>query len=164
MARRKASKGPTKDAIRPQIKLCALQLRITEVCDRKTIVQLRMDALVQRCLSVGTTTKAYSVSFGAGRDFGIADWMEDQRLFAVTISSQQQFVDQLVAHKLGDRYFRLDHEPSQEQSRDLGLDVASAAARKTLIGLADKATSDVIGTHLAPYLVHVPQLKLVRET
>ena len=49
MARRKASKGPTKDAIRPQIKLCALQLRITEVCDRKTIVQLRMDALVQRC-------------------------------------------------------------------------------------------------------------------
>ena len=116
-----------------------------------------------RLLSVGTTTKSYSVSFGAGRNFGIADWMEDGRLFSVTISSQQQFVDQLVTHKLKDRYYRLDYEPSQEQARDLGLDVATPAARKTLVGLADKATSDVLGSALAKYLAHQPQLQLVRE-
>jgi patatin-like phospholipase/acyl hydrolase len=116
-----------------------------------------------RILSVGTTTKSYSVSFGAGRQFGVADWMEDQRLFSVTISAQQQFVDQLLQHRLQDRYFRLDHEPSQEQARDLGLDVATDAARKTLKALADKATTDVLGTKLQPYLVHRPQLKLVKE-
>jgi patatin-like phospholipase/acyl hydrolase len=116
-----------------------------------------------RILSVGTTTKSYSVSFYSGRQFGIADWMEDQRLFSVTISAQQQFVDQLIQHKLQERYFRLDHEPSQEQARDLGLDVATEAARKTLKALADKATSDVLGTKLLPYLSHQPQLQLVRE-
>jgi uncharacterized protein len=117
----------------------------------------------QRLLSVGTTTKSYSVSFGAGRNFGIADWMEDQRLFAVTISSQQQFVDQLVSHRLGKRYVRLDHEPSQEQARDLGLDKATEVAKKTLLALATKATTDVLGTLLVPYLSHEPQLKIVKE-
>jgi len=116
-----------------------------------------------RILSVGTTTKSYSVSFNSGRHFGIADWMEDQRLFSVTISAQQQFVDQLMVHKLKERYFRLDHEPSQEQAPDLGLDVATEAARRTLKALADKATSDVLGTKLLPYLGHQPQLQLVRE-
>lgn len=116
-----------------------------------------------RILSVGTTTKSYSVSFGAGRQFGIADWMEDQRLFSVTISAQQQFVDQLIQHKLQDRYVRLDHEPSQEQAKDLGLDVATDAARRTLKALADKATTDVLGNKLSVYVTHQPQLKLVKE-
>lgn len=116
-----------------------------------------------RILSIGTTTKSYSVSFKAGRQFGIADWMEDQRLFSVTISAQQQFVDQLIQHKLQDRYFRLDHEPSQEQAKDLGLDVATEAARMTLKALADKATTDVLGSKLKVYLAHQPQLKLVKE-
>ena len=98
-----------------------------------------------RILSIGTTTKSYSVSFGAGRQFGIGDWMEDQRLFSVTISAQQQFVDQILEHKLQDRYFRLDHEPSQEQTKDVGLDITTEAARKTLKALADKATTDVLG-------------------
>lgn len=116
-----------------------------------------------RILSIGTTTKSYSVSFASGRQFGIADWMEDQRLFSVTISAQQQFVDQLIQHKLQDRYFRLDHEPSQEQTKDLGLDVATEAASKTLKALADKATTDVLSNRLKAYLAHQPQLKLVKE-
>lgn len=117
----------------------------------------------QRLLSVGTTTRSYSVSFGAGRQFGIADWMEDQRLFLVTISSQQQFVDQLVSHRMGERYFRLDHEPSQEQANDLGLDIATDVAKKTLTALAIKVTTDVLGTRLVPYLSHQPQLQIIRE-
>ena len=118
----------------------------------------------QRLLSIGTTTKSYSVSFDAGRQFGLMNWiMEDQRLFSVTISSQQQFVDQLVRHRMGERYFRLDHEPSQEQAQDLGLDRASEAAQKTLLGLATKAATDVLGTSLVPYMRHTPQLRIVRE-
>jgi patatin-like phospholipase/acyl hydrolase len=115
-----------------------------------------------RLLSVGTTTKSYSVSFGAGRNFGIADWMEQQRLLSVIISSQQQFVDRLVSHRLAERYLRIDHQPSQEQSIDLGLDVATAVARKTLKGLADKAVTDMLGTRLELFLKHTPQLQIIR--
>jgi patatin-like phospholipase/acyl hydrolase len=116
------------------------------------------DAL--RMLSIGTTTKSYSISFNAGREFGVADWMQEARLFSVMISAQQQFVDQLMAHRLGDRYLRLDKEPSQEQASDLGLDIATPAAIRTLKALATKATTDLIGTRLDGYLAHTPQLKL----
>lgn len=115
-----------------------------------------------KLLSVGTTTKSYSISFNAGRNFGIADWMEEQRLFSVMISSQQQFVDQLVAHKLGTRYLRIDKEPSQEQAADLGLDIATEVAGKTLKSLADKAVTDILGTDLTSFLNHQPTLQLVR--
>lgn len=113
-----------------------------------------------RILSIGTTTKSYSISFNAGREFGVADWMQDARLFSVMISAQQQFVDQLMAHRLGDRYLRLDKEPSQEQASDLGLDVATPVAIRTLKALATKATTDLVGNRLDSYLVHTPQLKL----
>ncbi|CAH1073338.1 CBASS cGAMP-activated phospholipase [Candidatus Nitrotoga sp. 1052] len=113
-----------------------------------------------RILSIGTTTKSYSISFNAGREFGVADWMQDARLFSVMISAQQQFVDQLMAHRLGDRYLRLDKEPSQEQASDLGLDIATPVAIRTLKALATKATTDLIGNRLDGYLSHTPQLKI----
>jgi patatin-like phospholipase/acyl hydrolase len=116
-----------------------------------------------RLLSIGTTTQKYSVSHSAGRAFGIADWMTEQRLINVIISSQQQFVDQLIAHRLAENYLRIDQQPSNEQTQDLGLDVASDAARTTLVALADKAVTDILGTKLQPYLKHKPQLQLVRE-
>lgn len=117
-----------------------------------------------RLLSVGTTTQKYSVSHGAGRAFGVLDWMAGQRLFNVIISSQQQFVEQLVMHRLGTDYLRIDQQPSNEQAPDLGLDVASDAARTTLLALADKAVTDILGSKLPPYLAHEPQLKIVKST
>lgn len=117
----------------------------------------------QRLLSVGTTTRSYSISFGAGRDFGIGDWMEGERLLSVMISAQQQLVDQLVDHRLGPRYCRIDHEPSQEQAKDLGLDIANNVAKQTLLALASKAATDKLGAELVPFLAHQPQLKIFRE-
>lgn len=116
-----------------------------------------------RILSVGTTTNMYSLSFESGRELGIQGWMDDNRLFSVTISSQQQLVDQLMQHKLKDRYFRLDALPSNEQAKDLGLDVATEAARRTLMALGKKAASDILNTKLAPFLRHEPQMTLVRS-
>lgn len=115
-----------------------------------------------RILSVGTTTNMYSLSFELGRGLGIQGWMDDNRLFSVTISSQQQLVDQLMQHKLKDRYLRLDALPSNEQAKDLGLDIATDAARRTLTALGKKAASDILNTTLAPFLMHEPQLILVR--
>lgn len=116
-----------------------------------------------RILSVGTTTKSYSISLGSGRNFGIADWMQDQRLFSVMISAQQQMVDQLVKHRLQGNYFRIDHEPSNEQSTDLGLDVATESAKKTLMALAYKTVTDVLTSELTTYLTNKPQLNIFKD-
>jgi uncharacterized protein len=113
-----------------------------------------------RILSIGTTTEKYSISAKAGRNFGIFDWMSDERLFSVIISSQQQFAEQLVDHRLGDNYLRIDSEPSNQQIADLGLDVADKASCQTLMGLAYKRTTDILGTDLVPFLKHQPQLKI----
>ncbi|MGO0791382.1 CBASS cGAMP-activated phospholipase [Herbaspirillum seropedicae] len=119
------------------------------------------DAL--RILSVGTTTQAYSIASNAGRRFGVGDWMQDQRLFSVMISSQQQFVDQLVRHRLNDSYLRIDHPASHEQTKELGLDIASPSAQRTLKALADKCVTDILGHQLVPFLRHTPKLKIIRE-
>jgi patatin-like phospholipase/acyl hydrolase len=116
-----------------------------------------------RLLSIGTTTQSYAISHASGRNFGILDWMKDQRLFSVMISAQQQFVDQIVKHRLQERYTRIDHEPSDEPVRDLGLDVANKVAQRTLKGLADKLVTDILGTKLQPYLKHQPQLQIHRD-
>jgi patatin-like phospholipase/acyl hydrolase len=116
-----------------------------------------------RLLSIGTTTQKYSVSHGAGRAFGVLDWMAGQRLFNVIISAQQQFVEQLIMHRLGANYLRIDHPTSNEQAQDLGLDVATDTARTTLLALADKAATDILGSKLQPYLSHEPQLKIVKS-
>ena len=116
-----------------------------------------------RLLSIGTTTRKYSISHKAGRQFGLMDWMADERLLNVIISSQQQFVEQLVMHRLGNRYLRIDHEPSNEQAADLGLDLATDAARSTLLALAEKAVTDVLGSKLQPFLAHKPKLRVIKE-
>lgn len=95
-----------------------------------------------RILSIGTTTRSYSISFKAGRDLGIGDWVENQRLLSVMISAQQQLADQVVAHRFQSNYCRIDHEPSQEQAVDLGLDLATDEAAQTLLALASKSATD----------------------
>jgi hypothetical protein len=89
--------------------------------------------------------------------------MEDARLLSVMISSQQQFVGQLMAHRLGERYLRIDREPSHEQAEELGLDIASESARATLASLARKAITDIIHSKLPPFLGHKPHLKIIRD-
>lgn len=116
-----------------------------------------------RLLSIGTTTEKYSLSFNHHKQFGILDWMQGQRLFNVMISAQQQLVDQITKHRLGDRYFRLDTLPSPEQVNDLGLDMASNTAQLTLKALAEKTVTDVLGSKLAVYLAHTPQLSVIKE-
>jgi uncharacterized protein len=114
-------------------------------------------------LSIGTTTKSYSVAHSAGREFGIAKWMDDARLLSVMISAQQQFVGQVIAHRLGDRYLRIDREPSHEQAAEMGLDISTESARSTLISLARKAVTDIVNTTLTPFLSHTPHLRIIKS-
>ena len=72
-----------------------------------------------------------------GRNFGQKLWLENNRLISTILSSQQQLVDFMLKHQLGERYVRFDAQPSHEQVLDLGLDLATASRRQTLLGMAE---------------------------
>jgi len=87
-----------------------------------------------RMLSIGTTTTQFSISHVGRLNLGVLGW---GRRFAQTmISSQQMDVGYMLSHKLGGQYLRIDEVQSKEQERDLGLDVATEEALKTIRGLA----------------------------
>ena len=88
-------------------------------------------------LSIGTTTSKFSLPSSVGRNFGQKHWLENGRLISTVLSSQQQLVDFMLKHQLGDRYVRFDEQPSPEQISDLGLDLATENRRQTLLGMAD---------------------------
>jgi patatin-like phospholipase/acyl hydrolase len=90
-------------------------------------------------LSIGTTTTGFSLPRSLGRRLGMLKWTARGRLFSTIVSAQQQMVDFMLKHQLGDRYLRIDTRPGEEQQTDLALDVANADARGTLQGLAEGA-------------------------
>jgi uncharacterized protein len=98
---------------------------------------LNQDRSKIRILSIGTTTTGFSLKRSLGRNMGSWKWMSRGRLFSTVVSAQQQLIDYILAHQLGSRYFRIDASQSEEQQADLALDVATEAARGTLLGLAD---------------------------
>jgi patatin-like phospholipase/acyl hydrolase len=105
-------------------------------------------------LSIGTTTTGFSLPRSLGRRLGIWKWTARGRLFSTIVSAQQQMVDFMLRHQLGNRYLRIDVRPGEEQQTDLALDVANADAQGTLRGLAEGsyqqvATNDLLVSMLA---------------
>lgn len=97
-----------------------------------------------RILSIGTTTAQFSFGHSKTRNFGIAHWFRGQRLTQVIIASQQKSVDDMLRHRLAERYVRLDTTQSKEQERMLGLDVATNEAQKTIRALASATVQENI--------------------
>lgn len=88
-----------------------------------------------RMLSVGTATQRYRPAEGVTDDAGAVGWMAQGRLILTLIAVQQQHVQAMLEDRLGDRYLRLDADwPAQA---GLGIDVATPAAARTLVALAD---------------------------
>ncbi|MGB0681470.1 MAG: CBASS cGAMP-activated phospholipase [Magnetovibrionaceae bacterium] len=94
-------------------------------------------------LSIGTTTNRFSFESGDNRK-GILPWLAGLRVFNVMISSQQQAVHHMMEHSYGDRYVRLDYEPSPEQSKGLRLDIANRKSIDTQKGLAETVFQNAI--------------------
>jgi hypothetical protein len=106
-------------------------------------------------LSIGTTTSQFSFAHALGRQLGSLAWWSEQRLVNVMIASQQHSVDFMMRHRLGDRYLRLDADQSKEQERHLALDVATAAAQKTIRGLASATVQSCLNDpRLQAFLAH----------
>lgn len=99
-----------------------------------------------KMLSIGTTTAKYSFAHESGLDMGSFNWLRGQRLTNVILAAQQQSVDYMMKHCLGDRYIRIDAIQSKEQERHIALDVATMEAQKNIralaIGSVQSAISD----------------------
>jgi patatin-like phospholipase/acyl hydrolase len=101
-----------------------------------------------RMLSIGTTTSSFAWSAASSLTAGYLDWTVRSRLMNATIGSQQINSDYVMRHRLGERYLRLDAQPSAEQAAELGLDVASEFATRDLIALARATVRSHIGDNL----------------
>lgn len=95
-----------------------------------------------KVVSIGTTTKKFSLPNSLGGNLGHIGWIRKSRLPSTIISAQQQMVEFMLKQHLKDRYIRIDANPSQEQTSDLGLDIATFKQRDTLLGLARGVIQD----------------------
>ncbi|PDS34682.1 patatin [Rhizobium anhuiense] len=109
-------------------------------------------------LSIGTTSTKFSLPNSLGLDLGQVRWLKNARLLSAVMTTQQQLVTYMLAQQLGNRYLRIDHEPSAEQTSDLGLDIANKRRRETLLALADASYQNIAAsTHLSEFLDHHPE-------
>jgi patatin-like phospholipase/acyl hydrolase len=87
-----------------------------------------------RMLSIGTSTSNYRPASKVSESDGAVDWLSEGRLILTLISVQQQHVQAMMEDRLGERYLHLDGEWPREA--ELGIDIATPAAVKTLTRLA----------------------------
>ena len=106
-------------------------------------------------LSVGTTSTSFAFSGATAADMGILAWMKDERLTSAIIGSQQAVTDDMMRHRLGRRYVRIDRMQADAQRGELALDCASEGAKKTLVAMAQASIAEASGeTPLRKMLQH----------
>ena len=81
-------------------------------------------------LSIGTMSQGLTMSGKMNPDMGIKQW--GTSLFNLIISAQESVTDNLLSHRLQDRYLVVDVQPTLEQANDIGLNTVNTAANKTL--------------------------------
>lgn len=108
-----------------------------------------------RLLSIGTLSSTFAIEKPKGRDFGVFDWMKNGRLLETMISAQGQFTTQMMRHRYGSNYLRLD-TLVPHSDRKLELDNASREILNFLISEADKVVEATIEADLSEFLNHRP--------
>ncbi len=103
-----------------------------------------------RMLSVGTGIAGYRPSGGVAPEDGAVGWLSDGRLILTLLSVQQQHVQAMMEDLLGERYLRIDAPWPADAG--LGIDVATAAAARTLTELAQWTISSLEHTRLERFL------------
>ncbi|HEV2516045.1 MAG TPA: CBASS cGAMP-activated phospholipase [Devosia sp.] len=109
-------------------------------------------------LSIGTTAPGFGVPSSKGSKWGAWKWViRRPRLVDIAFGVQQQMVDFMMRHDLGERYLRIDETPSAEHLEDIGIDVAQEKRQATLLSLAEHAfRRESSSTRLAQFLRHAP--------
>lgn len=107
-----------------------------------------------RVLAIGTMTLGATKRGDSGLDWGIRHW--GAKLFDLVISAQEQSVDNMLAHLLGDDYLRIDDFATPDQSKDIAeFDVVTTAAIEVLKTRGTQAARRALGNPaLAPFRNH----------
>jgi predicted acylesterase/phospholipase RssA len=103
-----------------------------------------------RMVSVGTATMGYQPSSGVDDDAGAVGWLSSGRLILTLIAVQQQHVLAMMEDRLGARYLRLD--APWPRNAGLGVDVATEAAARKLMRLAERAVDEAPAARLRAFL------------
>ena len=120
-----------------------------------------------RMVSIGTAAEKLADVNLPARGYGVFGWFLSRRLFSVTARAQERMSIQFAREILGDRYIRIDEEPSARERAVIGLDVANEQATKTLLQMADRASPQLsvssllnaILTQRATWAVHADRTR-----
>lgn len=108
-------------------------------------------------MSVGTMSSKFTVDPRKNRDGGLLDWGHPARLFGLTISVQESLIDFMLRHRLGDQYFHIDDDLTDQRARAVALDKANAAAKETLLGAASERSKVCLGQDIfQTFMQHKP--------
>lgn len=114
-------------------------------------------------LSIGTASGYFDFHISGRTRQGMLEWLLHQRLIRIFMAAQQSSTDALMTDRLGDRYLRIDRRQTLEQQNIVGLDIATAEARRTLAAMAEQSFRDEVNnTQLARMLRHRPAA-MIRE-
>jgi uncharacterized protein len=99
----------------------------------------------------GAASVGYQPAEGVDADAGAVGWLSDGRLILTLIAvQQQQHVVAMMEDRLGSRYLRLDaHWPADAE---LGIDITTPEAAKTLTDLAAQTLREVDRKRLKAFL------------
>jgi patatin-like phospholipase/acyl hydrolase len=88
-------------------------------------------------LSIGTATAGFRLERSLGRQFGLAQWADKHRLVRALMAAQERITERMLGERLGERYLRLDAEPTPRQARAISLETATPEAQQTLHAMAE---------------------------
>lgn len=110
-----------------------------------------------RLLSIGTLSSGFSIPKIKNPGFGIKNWVKDGRLIELIISAQEQFSKQIMEHRYGQDYVRLDKKIDRAD-RSIPLDDSSAEITAYLIGWADAVADNAIKDGIINFIKHKPTI------
>lgn len=96
-------------------------------------------------LSIGTATGTFRLERGLGRQFGLAQWADKQRLVRALMASQERITERMLTDRLGARYLRLDAAPTPAQARAISLETATPEAQRTIHAMAEETGRQMEG-------------------
>lgn len=97
-----------------------------------------------RVLTIGTMSAGRTIRGNSALDLGFMRWRS--RLFDLIISAQESLTDNMLRHRLGDRYLRVDDPVEPDQAKDISsLDKVTKPAIDTLTTRANDRAQHVLG-------------------
>jgi hypothetical protein len=133
-------------------------------------IYLGLQPAQTRLLSIGTLSLPTDADPTANSEGGALDWGRGsflktigvtKRLFNLTLSANEQMVDFMLRHRLGDRYREVNAVVSDpSQAAHIGLEKTGEGARKVLIAHAQQSTRQLLGDRsFDPWLAYLAPLR-----